>query len=83
MSMISESKTLTALAALHMHAPSQRLSFELFLPHLDSISESEPLMMVVVVMMVMMVLMVMMVVVMVKLDGANSGIPRPGISGHI
>ena len=77
MSMISESKTLTALAALHMHAPSQRLSFELFLPHLDSISESEPLMMVVVVMMV------MMVVVMVKLDGANSGIPRPGISGHI
>ena len=47
MSMISESKTLTALAALHMHAPSQRLSFELFLPHLDSISESEPLMMVV------------------------------------
>ena len=80
MSMISESKTLTALAVLHMHAPSQRLSFELFLPHLDSISESEPLMMVVVVMMVMMV---MMVVVMVKLDGANSGIPRPGISGHI
>ena len=72
--MISESKTLTALAVLHMHAPSQRLSFELFLPHLDSISESEPLMM---------VMMVMMVVVMVKLDGANSGIPRPGISGHI
>ena len=53
MSMISESKTLTALAVLHMHAPSQRLSLELFLPHLDSISESEPLMMVMMVMMVM------------------------------